>query len=169
MLCLGNPFSVYYIRRRGELGFSAEYWRTHCREQPVTHMPPGHQRQSNLIDPPLGCCSLHPSIPPVPSFSVRVKKTKCMKEKTGAESALASTSAVQQVEEAFGVPVVSVVGMSHLTDYMASQQDAVGANAQVGLFCMFVCCFGPVFSGACRVFGAFDTFRCVSHANPLGK
>lgn len=52
-------------------------------------------------------------------------------EKTGAESALGSTSAVQQVEEAFGVPVVSVVGMSHLTEYMASKEDAAGANAQV--------------------------------------
>ena len=64
-----------------------------------------------------------------------------MQEKTGAEDASASTSAVQEVEEAFGVPVVSVVGMSHLTEYMASQEDAAGANAEVStdemrwLFC----------------------------------
>lgn len=54
-----------------------------------------------------------------------------VQEKTGAEDAMASTSAVQQVEEAFGVPVVSVVTFAHLTEYMASQEDAAGANAQV--------------------------------------
>lgn len=41
------------------------------------------------------------------------------------------TSAVQQVEEAFGIPVVSVVGLSHLTEYLAAKGDAGGANAQV--------------------------------------
>lgn len=44
---------------------------------------------------------------------------------------LASTSAVQQVEEAYGVPVVSVVGLSHLTAYMASKGDHGGADAEV--------------------------------------
>ncbi|CAM9942351.1 unnamed protein product, partial [Scytosiphon promiscuus] len=38
----------------------------------------------------------------------------------------ATTSAVQQVEEEAGVPVVSVIKMSHLTDYMASKEDAAG-------------------------------------------
>ncbi|CAB1115864.1 unnamed protein product [Ectocarpus sp. CCAP 1310/34] len=53
-------------------------------------------------------------------------------EKTGAESVIGTTSAVQQVEEECGVPVVSVVGMSHLTEYMASKENATpGANAQV--------------------------------------
>ncbi|CAM9223990.1 unnamed protein product, partial [Ectocarpus sp. 13 AM-2016] len=52
-------------------------------------------------------------------------------EKTGAESVIGTTSAVQQVEEECGVPVVSVVGMSHLTEYMASKENATpGANAQ---------------------------------------
>lgn len=66
-----------------------------------------------------------------------------VQERTGAEDALATTSAVQQVEQAFGVPVVSVVGMSHLTEYMASQEDAVGGvNAQVHAVncCWTLCC-----------------------------
>lgn len=53
-------------------------------------------------------------------------------EKTGAEGVIGTTSAVQQVVEECGVPVVSVVGMSHLTEYMASKENATpGANAQV--------------------------------------
>eukprot|EP00904_Undaria_pinnatifida_P006187 jgi/Undpi1/2699/HiC_scaffold_14.g06077.m1 len=55
-------------------------------------------------------------------------------ERTGAEpeegSTEVGTSAVQQVEEAFGIPVVSVVGLSHLTEYLAAKGDAGGANAQ---------------------------------------
>lgn len=56
-------------------------------------------------------------------------------ERTGAEpeegSTGVGTSAVQQVEEAFGVPVVSVVGLSHLTEYLAAKGDSAGANAEV--------------------------------------
>lgn len=44
-----------------------------------------------------------------------------------------TTSAVHQVQETFGVPVVSVVGMSHLTEYMASKEEAAGVNAQVNV------------------------------------
>lgn len=56
-------------------------------------------------------------------------------ERTGAEpeegSTAVGTSAVQQVEEAFGIPVVSVVGLSHLTEFLAAKGDSVGANAEV--------------------------------------
>lgn len=63
----------------------------------------------------------------------------CSQERTGVEPAegqvdaseMASTSAVQQVEEAFGIPVVSVVGLSHLTAYIASKGDNGGADAEV--------------------------------------
>lgn len=40
---------------------------------------------------------------------------------------------MQQVEEAFGIPVVSVVGLSHLMAYIASKGNNGGADAEVNL------------------------------------
>ena len=42
-------------------------------------------------------------------------------------------SAIQQVEEAFGVPVVSVVALSHLTEFMAARGDTAGVDVEVQL------------------------------------
>lgn len=56
-------------------------------------------------------------------------------ERTGAGveegGEVSGTSAVQQVEEAFGIPVVSVVGLTHLTEFMAAKGSASGTNAEV--------------------------------------
>lgn len=57
-----------------------------------------------------------------------------IQEVTGAEpeegSETVGTSAVQQVEDTFGIPVVSVVNLSHLMEFVAAE-DAGGASADV--------------------------------------
>lgn len=74
-------------------------------------------------------------LPPHHSSHLSIYPIYFQQERTGAEpeegSTAVGTSAVQQVEEAFGVPVVSVVGLSHLTEYLAAKGDSVGANAEV--------------------------------------
>lgn len=55
-------------------------------------------------------------------------------ERTGAETEEASAvglSAVQQVKNAFGVPVQCVVTLSHLMEFMAAKGDTGGADAEV--------------------------------------